>query len=545
MRRFNQKGKYPILEWVSPPPRPFDSHDDFVEWARVESENGSPDANNWYLQMIDTGEEFGGWIQRPGTNKWSPYLCPKGRGMYGNGKWSFYDNPAAEEINKAQKAAKKAGMKKTKPIPAALLQVMARQDNLMRAGLLPSRFNRLAQLVQPGQIGRPGAGGPSRNRAGNMGGNFGGPQQATPFNGGLGSQFQPGFGQPSAGPSRATGGSRRSSMNDPRVSGLGRDHTEVNGMQTDDPRFFRQNNRNAGPPNSRPIPRTQGSGSMRGGGGPSRASGGHRKKRSGGGGFGKNDDPLAGWQQASQNWAAPKNDGPKSVPEATVYDDGSAPPPPPPPPPPPLPPQRKAQKQKRRPPSPPPLPKKDQRRGRSPNPPRQRSPPLQKPPTPAQAQTSGAPTLTPELLKAHPKGDTRFPPPHISSSTPRKLTTDDGRRLFYTLLYQNACADAKEMEKSLVDEAKKNRKLMSKDENPKMKCIQAFQSKKLELVSTGPRGKIWRVDDTAMDVVGCLLDMESVQLGAGIRERFELFGIGMKEIYEDILLISWPVKPPQ
>ncbi|KAF2680223.1 hypothetical protein K458DRAFT_434595 [Lentithecium fluviatile CBS 122367] len=69
-------------------------------------------------------------------------------------------------------------------------------------------------------------------------------------------------------------------------------------------------------------------------------------------------------------------------------------------------------------------------------------------------------------------------------------------------------------------------------------AIQA-RSPKMEMISEGPRGRIWRVDEEgAEEEVGCVLALLVVKMPDGMKERFWLFGAGEKEIKGDLLLLS-------
>jgi hypothetical protein len=301
--------------------------------------------------------------------------------------------------------------------------------------------------------------------------------------GGTRAQSNGAFRQP--GPSRTVGNaaSPQSARGEDQLWGS---HSE----QNDSPRNFHQDN-NATPPESRPV--NDHTTNLRGGAGHGRSNrsgdgGGNRrdrKKPDEKKDWNSKDNPLKDW--GKENWAKPRKEGrdPNNVPAATVYDDEPV-----------------------------------------------------KAPSKSKSHST-APALTPTLREAHPGGDIRFPPPDTPSPDPRKLITDDGRRIFYSLFYQNSSNKFDDMRDGVADAAKEAREAIPKDQSPQMKAIQAKTSKQLELVSQGPRGSIWRVDDTALDVVGCLLDLDVIKLPGDLRERFELFGIGLKEYHDDILLISW------
>jgi hypothetical protein len=73
-----------------------------------------------------------------------------------------------------------------------------------------------------------------------------------------------------------------------------------------------------------------------------------------------------------------------------------------------------------------------------------------------------------------------------------------------------------------------------------MRIHQAIQLRppKMEMVSEGKRGRIWRVDEGCEDIAGAVLQTGTVRIPDGRKERFGLFGLGRKEVLDDVLLIS-------
>ncbi|KAF1953135.1 hypothetical protein CC80DRAFT_551525 [Byssothecium circinans] len=525
--KFFKKRSKKAPKYAKPPPRPFATHSEFVNWARIESETGDPAAVSRYQQILAQNLEFGGWIKvPPGGKEYSLILQEPGKGMYGTGEWRFGHDAESlwqfdEMMGKDRERERRMKRGRRNPREAAF---MGRYGG--GGGMHPGMF-------RPGWPGpQMGAGGgwPSFRGMGGMNNGFGGPQQ---FGFDQEDEQKPqgfrGFGQESPDDSSSGGEPNRFAPdpNKPEVTHLGGPHTEVNGMQTDDPRFFHPDFGNAGPPNSRPVSPNRNSSnsstpSLRGGG---RDSDNRDRKRAGGGGGGNNNwskkgNPLKGW--GKDNWAKPRNEGrdPRNVPAATVYEDDE-------------------------PAKPPPEEKKEHKR--SPKPQRRRSSPRPRTPPPPQqplnpSNPSKAPTLTLELRAAHPHGDIRFPPPNQPYPNPLKILTTNGRRIIYRLLYQNPAPSLDDMREGIAEECEQARKSMSDEINAKIRVIQAKDTGTLELVSEGPRGKIWKVDHDALEVAGCLLEMETATLAGGIRERFELFGYGMKEFHDDVLLISWPVE---
>ncbi|CAI6333689.1 unnamed protein product [Periconia digitata] len=132
--------------------------------------------------------------------------------------------------------------------------------------------------------------------------------------------------------------------------------------------------------------------------------------------------------------------------------------------------------------------------------------------------------------------DIRFPPSHTPQQNPLKLGTSDGGRVFYHLLYQNTTPPFDP--KNVIKAAKRARKAMGPSADPQSKITQACKSGEMKMISEGSRGTIWRVDELCPEVVGCALEMSVVRLQDGNHHRFELFGVGLKEHKDDILLIS-------
>jgi hypothetical protein len=153
--------------------------------------------------------------------------------------------------------------------------------------------------------------------------------------------------------------------------------------------------------------------------------------------------------------------------------------------------------------------------------------------------------LTPALIAAC-KGDTRFPPPNYHNTIqPLKMLTSSTYypRIFYTLILSNSCPEVREIAKDITTNSATARMNMNPDPPALLRIHQAMRARppKLEMLSEGSRGRIWHVADDGgkeMEIVGCVLGLGKVKMPDGKMERFRLFGVGHKEIKDDVLLIS-------
>jgi hypothetical protein len=76
-----------------------------------------------------------------------------------------------------------------------------------------------------------------------------------------------------------------------------------------------------------------------------------------------------------------------------------------------------------------------------------------------------------------------------------------------------------------------------------LRIHQSMQARphKMDMLSEGSRGRIWHVDDDrekGLEIVECVLGLGKVKMPDGKMEKFRLFGVGYKEIKDDVLLIS-------
>jgi len=82
----------------------------------------------------------------------------------------------------------------------------------------------------------------------------------------------------------------------------------------------------------------------------------------------------------------------------------------------------------------------------------------------------------------------------------------------------------------------------------KMEILQAKNTKMLKELSSGPRGTIWQLDEGHLHIWRCIEVVQNVtgavSLSADLREIFSIFGVGLKSINGDMLLVSQKAKVP-
>jgi hypothetical protein len=182
--------------------------------------------------------------------------------------------------------------------------------------------------------------------------------------------------------------------------------------------------------------------------------------------------------------------------------------------------------------------------------------------------------LTAEEKKQCPSGDTRWPPPDVSISKPLHLLNDKGENpIYYHLIYENnspqvdfwkgplkaqatAAYAAKGLASTISKEgmskkeikAAKEKALENEAPRAKMGILQAKNTKMLKELSSGPRGTIWQLDDQHLHVWRCIEVVQkvsgAVSLSADRREIFSMFGVGLKGIKGDMLLVSQKAEVP-
>ena len=82
------------------------------------------------------------------------------------------------------------------------------------------------------------------------------------------------------------------------------------------------------------------------------------------------------------------------------------------------------------------------------------------------------------------------------------------------------------------------------DEAPKAETeiVQARNTSMLKDLSSGPRGTLWQLDEEHLHVWRCIEVVQkvhgAVSLSAERREIFSMFGVGLKRIDGDMLMVS-------
>ncbi|CAO2649448.1 Nn.00g068330.m01.CDS01 [Neocucurbitaria sp. VM-36] len=258
-------------------------------------------------------------------------------------------------------------------------------------------------------------------------------------------------------------------------------------------------------------------------------------------------DPLAGWQK--QNLAAPKRnqqqveDFPQSI-----YDDHPLA-------------------------NPTPRPKKTVP---SAAPPPQRQTTVQAPPGGGGGGGSrdegDRKKLTEKERAMCPDGDMRWPPPNSSHSKPLHLLLDEkgSKCIYYHLIYKNCAPEAKHWmleikskarffykqkfppRSPIKQEGRSTKQVQQEKEQVEIDdkgrarsvIITARMQRKLREISHGPRGTIWILEEENIDVWRCIEVVQkaspphnAVNLGT-IREKFEIFGVGLKGQKDHVLLLS-------
>ncbi|KAL1793594.1 hypothetical protein ACET3X_008576 [Alternaria dauci] len=181
---------------------------------------------------------------------------------------------------------------------------------------------------------------------------------------------------------------------------------------------------------------------------------------------------------------------------------------------------------------------------------------------------AGQKSLTTEEKGKCPFGDTRWPPPNVSISKPLHLLSEKGEKpIYYHLVYENSSPQAdfwkgplkaqaiaayaeKGLALSISKEGKSKKEIKAakekalEEEAPKakMEILQARNTKVLKELSSGPRGTIWQLDEGHLHVWRCIEVVQkvtgAVSLSADRREIFSMFGVGLKSINGDMLLVS-------
>ncbi len=193
----------------------------------------------------------------------------------------------------------------------------------------------------------------------------------------------------------------------------------------------------------------------------------------------------------------------------------------------------------------------------------------------AHGSTTSLKLLTAEEKNQCPFGDIRWPPPNVSISKPLHLLSDKGEKpIYYHLIYENnspqvdfwkgplkaqateayagkgfALPVSKEGKSKKEFKVAKEKALEDEAPKAKMAILQARNMKMLRELSSGPRGTIWQLDEEHLHVWRCTEVVQkvhgAVSLSAERREIFFLFGVGLKGINGDMLLVSRKAEIPR
>lgn len=144
-----------------------------------------------------------------------------------------------------------------------------------------------------------------------------------------------------------------------------------------------------------------------------------------------------------------------------------------------------------------------------------------------------------------PFGDTRWPPPGGHTRPFHLICTDKGlkKRIYYHLIHENIASEAREWLHEIELTAAEATSKIPDEEASQITIMNAFNGKKLRVVSEGKRGKIWILDEGCEEVWARMRSMTEERGAVRVMmgwEKFEVFGVGVKAHKGDVLLVSWP-----
>ncbi|KAF2128596.1 hypothetical protein P153DRAFT_293105 [Dothidotthia symphoricarpi CBS 119687] len=151
---------------------------------------------------------------------------------------------------------------------------------------------------------------------------------------------------------------------------------------------------------------------------------------------------------------------------------------------------------------------------------------------------------------ACPHGDVRWPPPGEYPDALQLFYEEKGdrKRIFYNLIHDNSTSKAKQWETQVTTTAKAAQE-KNKGMHPRMVVTAAFNQKQaVKQISSGPRGTLWLLGEGHEHIWECLKVLQdqaeagTVRISADNDQRFRLFGVGVKGIKGDILLVSEKVE---
>ncbi|KAF1942091.1 hypothetical protein EJ02DRAFT_183803 [Clathrospora elynae] len=203
--------------------------------------------------------------------------------------------------------------------------------------------------------------------------------------------------------------------------------------------------------------------------------------------------------------------------------------------------------------------------------------PVHLPPT---GGTGDGRALAAEERNKCPHEDTRWPPPNSSIPKPLHLLLGDkpDKLIYYHLIHENDASQAKDWRgeiksKALAAYASKGLAVppVSKDGKTKDQLKKVKEAAKLQEVGTaksaimsvsmarmlmkeismGPRGMIWQLDGEHLHVWKCIevvqkaVPSKAVNMEPSLGKlKFEVFGVGLKGIKGDLLMVSQRVDGP-
>jgi hypothetical protein len=102
------------------------------------------------------------------------------------------------------------------------------------------------------------------------------------------------------------------------------------------------------------------------------------------------------------------------------------------------------------------------------------------------------------------------------------------------------------------EQFKKEKEEAKQQESPRARTaiIHAKNTGVLHEISKGPRGTIWQLDEEHLHIWKCIevvqkaASHKAVNMGTS-HEKFEMFGVGLKGIKGDLLLVSQKIDPPE
>ncbi|KAF1915389.1 hypothetical protein BDU57DRAFT_518333 [Ampelomyces quisqualis] len=144
-----------------------------------------------------------------------------------------------------------------------------------------------------------------------------------------------------------------------------------------------------------------------------------------------------------------------------------------------------------------------------------------------------------------PFGDTRWPPLGEYTRPLHLICEDKGvkKRIYYHLVYDNLAHEAREWQRETDAKAAEATSKIPSEEASQITIMNAFNGKKLRVISEGERGKIWILDEGCEEVWAMMRSMKEERGAVRVTmawEAFEVFGVGVKAHLGDVLLVSWP-----